>query len=83
MFARNVSIRLKSNMLPYFEKTFENEVLPVFRKQKGFKDEITLPNPGSLDVFAEHAEFSKKWSCRFPVHAPTFAWSAQWGERWI
>ena len=52
MFARNVSIRLKSNMLSDYSRTFENDVLPLLRKQKGFKDEITLSNPFSLDVVA-------------------------------
>ena len=50
MFARNVSFRLKSNMLSDYARTFENDTLPLLRKQKGFKDEITLSNPGSLDV---------------------------------
>jgi len=52
MFARNVSIHLKSNMLSDYTRTFENDVLPLLRKQRGFKDEITLSNPGSLDVVA-------------------------------
>jgi hypothetical protein len=52
MFARNVSIHLKSNMLSDYIRTFENDTLPLLRKQKGFKDEITLSNPGSLDVIA-------------------------------
>jgi hypothetical protein len=52
MFTRNVSIHLKSNMLSDYTRTFENEVLPLLRKQKGFKDEITLSNPGSPDVTA-------------------------------
>src|SRR3984957_12403288 len=52
MFARNVSIHLKSNALSDYTRTFENDVLPLLRKQKGFKDEITLSNPGSLDVIA-------------------------------
>ncbi|MBZ5688539.1 MAG: hypothetical protein LAP86_26275 [Acidobacteriia bacterium] len=52
MFARNVSVHLKSNMLSDYTRTFENEILPLLRKQKGFKDEITLSNPGSLDVTA-------------------------------
>jgi len=52
MFARNVSFRLKSNMLSDYTRTFENQVLPVLRKQKGFKDEITLSNPSSVDVIA-------------------------------
>jgi hypothetical protein len=52
MFARNVSFHLKSNILSDYTRTFENEVLPLLRKQKGFKDEITLSNPGSLDAIA-------------------------------
>ena len=52
MFARNVSFRLKSNMFSDYTRTLENDVLPLLRKQKGFKDEITLSNPGGLDVFA-------------------------------
>ena len=52
MFARNVSFRLKSNMLSDYTRTFENEILPLLRKQKGFQDEITLSNPGSQDAIA-------------------------------
>ena len=52
MFARNVSIHLKSNMLSDYTQTFEKDVLPLLRRQHGFKDEITLSNPGSLDVIA-------------------------------
>jgi len=52
MFARTLSIHLKSNMLSDYMRSFENDTLPLLRKQKGFKDEITLSNPGSLDVVA-------------------------------
>jgi hypothetical protein len=52
MYARNVSFRLKSNMQSDYTRTFENQVLPLLRKQKGFKDEITLSNPGSQDAVA-------------------------------
>ena|SRR3984893_12751691 len=52
MFARNVSFRLKSNMLSDYSRTFEKEILPLLRKQKGFKDEITFAGPGGLDVTA-------------------------------
>jgi len=52
MFARNVSFRLKSNMLTDYNRTLENEILPLLRKQKGFKEEITLSNPGSQDAIA-------------------------------
>jgi heme-degrading monooxygenase HmoA len=42
MFARNVSIRLKPNTLRDFNHTFETEVVPMLRKQNGFRDEIAL-----------------------------------------
>ena len=52
MYARNVSFRLKSSMQSDYARTFENQILPLLRKQKGFKDEITLSNPGSQDAVA-------------------------------
>jgi len=52
MFARSVSIHLKSSMLSDYTRTFENEVLPLLREQKGFKDAISLSNPSSPDVVA-------------------------------
>ena len=52
MYARNVSFRLKPNMQSEYTRTFENQILPLLRKQKGFKDEITLSNPGSQDAVA-------------------------------
>src|SRR5579872_6965049 len=52
MYARNVSFHLKSNMLSDYTRTFEKEVLPILRNQNGFKDEITLSSPGSVDVIA-------------------------------
>ena len=52
MFARNVSIHLKSNMLSDYTRTFEKDVLPLLRKQNGFKDEITFAGPGGVDVTA-------------------------------
>jgi hypothetical protein len=52
MFARNVSIHLKSNMLSDYTRTFENDVLPLLRKQNGFKDEITFADAGEVNVTA-------------------------------
>jgi hypothetical protein len=52
MFARNVSIHLKPNTLSDYTRTFEKEVLPLLRKQNGFKDEITFAGPGGVDVTA-------------------------------
>ncbi len=52
MFARTVFIHLKSNMLSDYNRTFDKDILPLLRKQKGFRDEITLSNPSSLDAIA-------------------------------
>lgn len=52
MFARNVSIHLKSNTLSDYTRTFEKDVLPLLRKQQGFKDEITFASPDGVDVTA-------------------------------
>jgi hypothetical protein len=52
MFARNVSIPLKSNMLSDYTRTFEKDILPLLRRQNGFKDEITFAGPGGVDVTA-------------------------------
>ena len=52
MFARNVSIHLKSNMLSDYTRTFNTDILPLLRRQNGFKDEITFCGPGGVDVTA-------------------------------
>ena len=52
MFARNVSFRLKSNTHSDYTRTLENEILPLLRKQKGFKEELTLSNLGSPDAIS-------------------------------
>jgi hypothetical protein len=52
MFARKLSIQLKPNKFAEFTKIIEKDVLPMLRKQRGFKDEITLAAPDSLDVLA-------------------------------
>ena len=52
MYARNVSIHLKPNMLSDYTRTFEQDVLPLLRKQKGFKNEIAFSGPDGRDVTA-------------------------------
>jgi hypothetical protein len=39
-------------MLSDYTRTFEKDVLPLLRKQNGFKDEITFAGPGGVDVTA-------------------------------
>lgn len=52
MFARNVSVHLKPNMLSEYGHVFESQILPLLRKQKGFKDEITFASTSGVDVTA-------------------------------
>jgi heme-degrading monooxygenase HmoA len=52
MFACNGSLRLKPNTLSEFARIFDNEVIPMLRKQSGFRDEIIFAVPGELDVVA-------------------------------
>jgi len=48
MLARTVSIKLKPNTLNDFKQTFEKEVLPILRKQMGFRDEIAVAGQRAL-----------------------------------
>ncbi len=50
MFARSVTIRLKSNSVGEFNRTFEKEVLPLLQKQRGFQDEISLVASNGSEV---------------------------------
>lgn len=42
MYARNVTLHLKAKSAAEFTRRVEADVLPVLRKQSGFKDEITF-----------------------------------------
>jgi heme-degrading monooxygenase HmoA len=42
MYARNVTLHLKADKANEFTRTLESDVLPMLRKQPGFKDEITF-----------------------------------------
>jgi heme-degrading monooxygenase HmoA len=52
MYARNVSLNLKPNAAKEFTRTFEKDILPLLRKQNGFKDEITFLGEGGKDAVA-------------------------------
>jgi len=45
MFTRHVTMKLKANSAVEFNRIIEKEVLPMLRKQKGFRDEITVIAP--------------------------------------
>lgn len=52
MFTRNVTMKLKANIAPEFNRLVENEILPLLRKQPGFRDEITFVAPERLEAIA-------------------------------
>ena len=52
MYARNVTLHLKANAAPEFTRTLETDVLPILRKQNGFKDEITFVAPTGTEAVA-------------------------------
>lgn len=52
MYARNVVITLKPNTAGEFTQTLEKDILPLMRKQNGFKDEITFIGAGGTDALA-------------------------------
>lgn len=63
MFTRLVTLQVKPNMVNEFPVTFEKEILPLLRKQRGFLDELLLVTPEKTEVLAislwekkEHAE---------------------------
>jgi heme-degrading monooxygenase HmoA len=52
MFTRHVIMQLKENAASGFTRTMEAEVLPMLRKQKGFRDEITFISTDGSEAIA-------------------------------
>ena len=53
MFARSVSMHLKPNSVAEFTSVIEKEIIPLLRKQQGFRDEITfLPSDNGKEAVA-------------------------------
>ena len=52
MFARTLSVQLQPNKFAEFTKTVEKSILPLLRKQQGFREELVLATPDSVDVLA-------------------------------
>ena len=51
MYARRVSMELKPNGRVDFTQKLNAEVIPLLRKQKGFRDEITFIAPTGNEAF--------------------------------
>ncbi|HXE81836.1 MAG TPA: antibiotic biosynthesis monooxygenase [Gemmatimonadales bacterium] len=52
MFARNVTLHLKADKANEFTRTLESDVLPMLRRQPGFRDEITFLAPDGDEAVA-------------------------------
>jgi len=67
MYARKVSLCLKSEFVSLFLKKMEYEVIPLFRKQWGFLDHlIIVSDSGNLIyiyTFWENREASERFDC--------------------
>ena len=51
MYARRVSMHLKPNSAAEFTRRLDTDIIPLLRRQKGFKDELTFINTGGKDAF--------------------------------
>lgn len=52
MFGRQVTLKLKPNSATELRRIAETEILPILRKQKGFRDEITFISPERSEAIA-------------------------------
>lgn len=52
MFSRIITMHPKTNSVAELTRTFEEQVLPMLRKQEGFKDEIFFVSPDGKDATA-------------------------------
>jgi len=52
MFGRQVTLKLKANSATELSRIAEDEILPILRKQKGFRDETTFIAPERFEAIA-------------------------------
>ena len=50
MYARILTFSLKPNHLSDFRETLDKQVLPMLRKQEGFKDNMTFVGPSGTEI---------------------------------
>jgi hypothetical protein len=67
MYARKASLCLKAESVNQFLQKVEHEVIPLFRKQRGFLDQlIIVPDRGNIVyvyTFWENGEDAEKYDC--------------------
>ncbi|HSB28325.1 MAG TPA: hypothetical protein VLE19_10740 [Pyrinomonadaceae bacterium] len=52
MFGRQVTLKLKANSATELTRILDAEILPILRKQKGFRDETTFIEPERSEAIA-------------------------------
>ena len=52
MFIRNVTLKLKKDAVKDFKRIAETEILPMLRRQNGFRDEVLCIAPERLEALA-------------------------------
>ena len=52
MFGRQVTLKLKANSATELNRISADEILPILRKQKGFRDETTFIAPERSEAIA-------------------------------
>lgn len=52
MFGRQVTMKLKANSAKELSRINDNEIIPMLRKHKGFRDETTFIAPERLEAVA-------------------------------
>ena len=53
MFVRQVALKLKANSATELTRLIDNEIIPMLRQQKGFRDETTFIAPERLEAVAD------------------------------
>jgi heme-degrading monooxygenase HmoA len=52
MYTRHVTIKLQADSAAEFTRIIESEIVPLLRKQKGFRDEVTFVVPERSEAIA-------------------------------
>jgi len=50
MFARLMTLQIKENAAEEFPNVFGKEILPLLRRQRGFREELVLVNPSKTEA---------------------------------
>ena len=52
MYSRNVRFKIKANCAPELRRILEQEIIPLLRRQEGFRDEIVFVAPQRNEAIA-------------------------------